>query len=102
MARRPAKAKRAAKKPRSRAPSHLVRANRAISRLEDCILNCLSLAAADLDRPITEIFRGAASPIDEIIRKCGKKCYDLTPRQVYEKIGGKPVNKLRDFIQYVQ
>jgi len=69
--------------------------------LQGCILSHLGLTPKDLDTPFPKLFVGVVQPIDVIIQQCGQDCYDLTPAEVYKKIGSKSIKTLRAFINCI-
>jgi hypothetical protein len=70
-----------------------------LAGMQQCVLSHLGKTQADLDTEFGKLFGpGIVQPIDLIIEECGQDCYPLTPKQVYEKIGDRSVNTLRQFI----
>lgn len=82
-------------------PPHPFEAAFRVTSLRNCIKTHLNLTDQDLSKPIGNIYRGQANPVDVILAELGTGCFSFTPRQVKQKIGGRPVATINDFIKYM-
>jgi hypothetical protein len=77
---------------------------RALSRaaLQGCVLNALGFHdSTALNRPLADLFRGIVDPvtrIDDACRAHNPPCYSFTRAQIHDKVRGKELRYLKDFI----